>query len=470
MSLSGRTAKVHFIGIGGIGMSGIAEVLIRLGYSVSGSDAQNSETTSRLTQMGAKIQIGHTKNFCEQIKPNVIVYSSAIKKENPEYAWAKEKHVPLISRAEMLGEIMRLKRGLAVAGSHGKTTTTGLVSLILKEAQLDPTVVIGGKFDAIGSNAAWGEGQWLVAEADESDGSFMRLSPELAIVTNIDREHLDHYGSFEEVKKIFFNFIDRIPFYGTAVLCSDCEHLFSLKDEVNKNTLWYGFNKEKSPDAWIEILEQNTVSRFKIYLKEDSGYKFWLEAKLCVPGKHNISNAVAAALTAKLLEVDKQQISQSLEKFKGVRRRFEVKGFWNQHPIIEDYAHHPTEIRATLDAAKQIYPTKPLIVCFQPHRYTRTRDQWAEFSKCFTGSNVVLSLPIYSASEPEEAWTKDYNYEKFSKNIVHVEKSIYCSSKEDMVSKLNELESQKLISLDSPVLILGAGDINKIIPNIKSHD
>ncbi len=457
MSLKNRKTRVHFIGIGGIGMSGLAELLLKLGHQVSGSDAASSETTKRLQSLGAKTNLGHSKEFITSCNPSVVVYSSAINPSNPEVVFAKANSIPLIQRAEMLAEIMRLKRGIAIAGSHGKTTTTGLSSLLLKSAGLDPTVVIGGRFDAIGSNAAWGEGEWIVAEADESDGSFLRLTPEMAVVTNIDQEHLDHYGNFSSVKKAFFDFIDRVPFYGRAILCADCPNLFSLAPSLNKPVLWYGTDEKKQPDFLVKSIEQSAKPQFEIHIREKgtATYKLWLKTSLSVPGLHNILNASAAAIAARELGISELTISKALTDFRGVSRRFELAGTFENSPVIEDYAHHPTEIRATLQAARAVYPKQKPIVLFQPHRYSRTRDQWAQFATCFEEASVVLNLPIYAASEMKEDWTKDYDEANFANNIQGVH-AMFCPNVDDMFLQLKKQLSQHPTT---PVFILGAGDI-----------
>ncbi|MEO5667903.1 MAG: UDP-N-acetylmuramate--L-alanine ligase, partial [Bdellovibrionota bacterium] len=340
MSLVARTRRVHFVGIGGVGMSGLAEILCRSGHFVSGSDQSASDTVEALRKLGAHIQIGHGEEIVVKSKPDVVVYSTAVSHENPELRYARRERIPIIRRAEMLAELMRLRRGIAIAGSHGKTTTTGLVALILQEAGLDPAVVIGGRFDAIGANATWGQGQWLVAEADESDGSFLRLSPELAVVTNIDREHLNHYGTFEKTIEAFEEFLDRLPFYGRAVLCSDCDITRKINTTLQKPSWTYGFDVNHKPDFWIELIENSAHPRFRIHRysgsraeNEEGKYTLWLEVTLSVPGVHNVLNATAAAIVARELETKDAVILKALEKFKGVRRRFDLRGQWAAGPL-----------------------------------------------------------------------------------------------------------------------------------------
>ncbi len=465
MSIIDRSRKVHFVGIGGVGMSGLAEILCRSGHSVSGSDITESETTDKLRSLGAQIQKGHSEAIFKEIVPDVLVYSTAVSKDNPELLFARKNKIPLIRRAEMLAELMRLRRGIAVAGSHGKTTTTGLLSLILREAGLDPAVIIGGKFDAIGSNATWGEGQWLVAEADESDGSFNRLAPEMAIVTNIDKEHLNHYGSFEATLRAFEEFLDRLPFYGKAVLCGDCPNVREVIKTLNKPFVSYGFNKKLDLDYWIEVLEDTATPSFKIYKvgsKEISNFaeELLMEIKLSVPGRHNVLNASAAAIMALELGVEEEAICRALLGFNGVSRRFDHRGTWKNGPLIEDYAHHPTEIAATLQACSAAYAKKPYVV-FQPHRYSRTRELWEEFGTCFEGAEKVFTLPIYAASETRELWVDDLDCQNFSRNIKNVTAE-YCEDFAKVVSSLGLIAKQE----NRPLLILGAGNIFKIIPEL----
>jgi UDP-N-acetylmuramate--alanine ligase len=472
MSLIARTRRVHFVGIGGVGMSGIAEILLRSGHFVSGSDLNASETIETLTKLGAEIQMGHAEDILLRTRPDVLVYSTAVSHENPELRYARREKIPIVRRAEMLAELMRLRRGIAIAGSHGKTTTTGLVALILKEAGVDPAVVIGGRFDAIGSNATWGQGQWLVAEADESDGSFLRLTPELAVVTNIDKEHLNHYGTFEATLEAFEEFLDRLPFYGRAVLCSDCANIRSLLVAVKKPICTYGFEQEHRPDYWVELLKDSASPRFKIHRlsgsrseTEEGSYSLWLEVALSVPGRHNILNATAAAIVARELETKDEVILSALKKFRGVSRRFDLRGTWALGPLIEDYAHHPTEIRATLSACRAAYSKAPLIV-FQPHRFSRTRELWDEFAECFDTAEKVWVLPIYAASEPREVWTETYDGVYFARNVKGVSAD-FCGDFESVLNSVAEwVKSSGETSLDRPLLVLGAGDVHKIIPEL----
>src|SRR3954447_11094976 len=393
-----KIQRVHFVGIGGIGMSGIAEVLLNMGFSVSGSDMKESSVTDRLKAMGATIFVGHR---AENIAgAEVVVTSSAISRSNPEVTEAHELHIPVIQRAEMLSELMRLKYGIAIAGMHGKTTTTSMVAAVLAAGGLDPTVVVGGRVDAMGSNARLGKSQYLVAEADESDRSFLKLSPILSVVTNIDREHMDCYRNMRDVKNTFVEFMDRIPFYGMIVACNDDPLLRKLLPEVQRRTVTYG--TRRGSDFLIKAEEtkregngdSRPYSRFQVtYQKRDLG-----EFTLHVPGAHNVLNATAAVAVGLGLDVPVDAIRTALDQFRGVDRRFQLKGRAGGISIIDDYGHHPTEIKATLAAARQCGFRK-IHVIFQPHRYTRTRDLIEEFTTAFADADTLNVLDIYAASE-----------------------------------------------------------------------
>jgi UDP-N-acetylmuramate--alanine ligase len=394
-----KIQQIHFVGIGGIGMSGIAEVLLNLGYKVSGSDLKHSSVTERLAALGASVFEGHR---AENISgAEVVVTSSAIATENPEVLEAHKLHVPVIQRAEMLAELMRLKYGIAIAGMHGKTTTTSMVAAVLAGGGLDPTVVVGGRVDAMGSNARLGKSRYLVAEADESDRSFLKLSPILSVVTNIDREHMDCYRNMRDVKKTFLEFMDRVPFYGMVVACNDDPLLRRLLPEVQRRTLTYG--TKRGSDFLIKLengstsslrVEGQPLSRFRVsYLNKDLG-----EFTLHVPGVHNILNATAAIAVGIGLDVDVEAIRAGLDQFRGVDRRFQLRGRAAGVSVIDDYGHHPTEIKATLAAARQCGFRKVHVV-FQPHRYTRTRDLMDEFTAAFADADSLFVLDIYAASE-----------------------------------------------------------------------
>lgn len=386
-----KIQRIHFVGIGGIGMSGIAEVLLTLGYKVSGSDLKESPVTERLRGLGATIYIGHRAENVAGAE--VVVTSSAISRDNPEVAAAHSASIALIQRAEMLAELMRLKYGIAVAGMHGKTTTTSMVASVLAAGGLDPTVVVGGRVDAMGSNARLGKSQYLVAEADESDRSFLKLSPIIAVVTNLDREHMDIYRDMADVEQTFVDFLDRLPFYGMAVVCGDDERVRSLIPRMARRAVTYG--ERSGNDFRLEMMPRGQgFSRFSVAYKNASLGEF----QLFVPGMHNVLNATAAIAVGVGLDIPADQIRAGLEHFRGVDRRFQVKGKAAGVTVVDDYGHHPTEIRATLAAAKQ-YGCKRLHVIFQPHRFTRTRDLMDEFASAFGDADILQVLDIYPASE-----------------------------------------------------------------------
>lgn len=374
-------------------MSGIAEVLLNLGYKVSGSDLRESETTRRLVGLGGKVNVGHNGQLIAGA--DVVVVSSAVKEDNPEIIAAREAHVPVIPRAEMLAELMRLKKfGVAVAGSHGKTSTTSMVGWILAEAGLDPTVVIGGKVNNIGSNAKLGAGEFLVAEADESDGSFLKLSPVIEVVTNIDLEHLDHYRDIGEIKEAFLAFINKIPFYGAVILCMDDPHITDLLPAIGKRVISYGL----TPQADIyarDLMSEGLSSKFEVC----RGEKVLGEITLPLPGRYNIYNALAAISVGLELDISFEVIASALQNFSGVQRRVQVKGEVNNITVIDDYGHHPTEVRATLEGLREAWPKRRLVVLFQPHRYSRTQALHKEFCTAFFGADLLVLTDIYAASE-----------------------------------------------------------------------
>jgi UDP-N-acetylmuramate--alanine ligase len=393
-----KIQRVHFVGIGGIGMSGIAEVLLNLGYKVSGSDLKSSLVTERLARLGASVFEGHRAENIASAE--VVVTSSAISIANPEVTEAHKLHIPVIQRAEMLAELMRLKYGIAIAGMHGKTTTTSMVAAVLAAGGLDPTVVVGGRVDAMGSNARLGKSQYLVAEADESDRSFLKLSPILSVVTNIDREHMDCYRNMRDVKKTFVEFMDRVPFYGMVVACNDDPLLRRVLPEVQRRTVTYG--TKRGSDFLINLdtplpgpkNEAGPLTRFRVmFHKQDLG-----EFTLHVPGAHNVLNATAAIAVGIGLDVGVNAITAALDQFRGVDRRFQLRGRVGGVSVIDDYGHHPTEIKATLAAARQCGFGK-IHVIFQPHRYTRTRDLVDEFTTAFADADSLFVLDIYAASE-----------------------------------------------------------------------
>jgi len=417
-----RYRIIHFVGIGGIGMSGIAEVLHNLGYEVTGSDVKESETTSRLRNMGVKVYIGHRAEHVDDA--HVLVISSAVSPENPEVIEARKKSVPVIPRAEMLAELARLKYGVLVAGAHGKTTTTSLISAIFARAGLDPTIVIGGRLKATGANARLGQGAFLVAEADESDGSFLKLSPTIAVVTNIDREHMDFFKTIEALKEAFLSFINKVPFYGTAVVCIENEQLRELLPSVHRRYITYGLTPEAH--LYPDTIQRGflSVSFNAIYKGKNVG-TFYLPA----PGMHNLLNCLAAIGVALVLKIDVRTIKDALREFSGIQRRLELKGEAAGVLVFDDYGHHPTEIRATLKALKEGLQIRHqlseggeqkagrLIVLFQPHRYTRTKDLIDDFSGAFSDADMLVVLDIYPAGEqPIEGVTSAVLLEKIKKS------------------------------------------------------
>jgi UDP-N-acetylmuramate--alanine ligase len=443
----GRVRRVHFVGIGGIGMSGIAEVLLNLDFEVSGSDVRESALTQRLGPMGARICIGHRAENLGDAQ--VLVYSSAVKADNPEVVEALRRKIPVIPRAEMLGELMRLKFAVAVAGAHGKTTTTSLVASVLAQAGLDPTIVVGGRLLAMGTNAKLGEGNYLVAEADESDGSFLRLPPTIAIVTNIDEEHLDHYGSFEAVKDAFVAFANKVPFYGADIVCLDDPHVQSILPRLEKRIVTYGMHTQA--DVTGRIVESTDVAtRFEV----TSGRERLGEIRLRMPGEHNVLNALAAVAVGRELEIPFDATSRALEEFLGVARRFEIRAVEHDVVFVDDYGHHPTEIAATLRAARNSY-TRRIVTLFQPHRYTRTQLLLEEFGRAFFDTDVLFLSDIYPASEtPIPGVTSQVLADKVReyghKSVHHIP-----NDKEKLTDAV-----ASTIQRGDLVLTLGAGDIS----------
>ena len=386
-----RYQNIHFVGVGGIGMSGIAEVLLNLGYRISGSDQKRSPITARLKKKGARIHYGHKASHIEGAQ--VVVISSAVRPSNPEVAAAKKSGIPVIPRAEMLAELMRLKYGIAVAGSHGKTTTTSLVGQVLSGAGMDPTMVIGGRLNSLRSNAKLGKGEFLVAEADESDGSFMKLNPTIAVITNIDPEHLDHYKDFEALKETFVAFANKVPFYGSIIACVDHPVVQELLPRSQRKVVTYGLQNPADYSAEkisAEGLRQRFIVQFR---KEKLG-----EIVLQSPGRHSVSNALAAIAVGRELDISFRNIAQALKAFRGVERRFQVLCN-NGITVIDDYGHHPVEIRATLGALRAAFPGRRLVTLFQPHRYTRTRDLFSGFTQAFGDADKVFLTEIYPAGE-----------------------------------------------------------------------
>lgn len=440
---------IHFVGIGGIGMSGIAELLLNLGYRVSGSDLRRTSITDRLQDLGGAIFEGHHGDQIEGA--DVVVVSSAIDDSNPEVSSALKASVPVIPRAEMLAELMRLKYSIAVAGAHGKTSTTSLVATVLAAGGLDPTVVIGGKLKSIGSNAVLGQGDYIVAEADESDGSFLKYSPAIAVVTNIDREHLDFYKDLDDIKNVFLSFIDRIPFYGLVVVCLDDEAVQDLIPKIRKRIITYGLSPQADLQA-RNIASKELASRFEVLHKGNPLGKI----TLCLPGEHNVKNALASVAIGLELGIEFNTIKVALEKAEGVQRRLEVKGDARAMTIIDDYGHHPTEIKTTLAALSQGWPGRRKIVVFQPHRYSRTKALFDDFARSFYLADVLLVMPIYAASEqPIEGVDSRLLCDSIQ---AHGHKEVhFVDGKQAAVELLTDIASPADV-----VLTLGAGDVYRV--------
>jgi UDP-N-acetylmuramate--alanine ligase len=441
----GKIQKIHFVGIGGIGMSGIAEVLINLGYKVSGSDLRESEITRRLAGLGGSIAYGHRAGNLEDV--DVVVTSTAVKRDNPEVAAALERKIPVIPRAEMLAELMRMKYGVAIAGTHGKTTTTSMVATILSHGGIDPTVVIGGRLDSIGSNAKLGQGKFLVAEADESDGSFLKLSPTIAVVTNIDEDHLDYYSGLDEIKQTFVEFINKVPFYGLAVLCLDDLNLQGILPQVKKRTITYGLNSQADFQA-ADIEHNGERTSFSVlYQGEELG-----RLAIRMPGRHNVLNALAAVAVGLELDIPFAAIAEGFTDFGGVGRRFQIKGEPNGVMIVDDYGHHPVEIRATLAAARKGWERR-VVAVFQPHRYSRTEALFDEFVTAFNQADHVVVMDIYAAGE---APLEGVSAEQLAEGIrEHGHRSCrYTGSAEATLAHLVEE-----VGAGDIVLTLGAGNV-----------
>jgi UDP-N-acetylmuramate--alanine ligase len=441
--------KIHFVGIGGIGMSGIAEVLLNSGYVVSGSDLQESEATRRLRSLGASVFVGHQEENLSG-NPSVVVISTAVKYSNPEVLEARRRHIPVIPRAEMLAELMRMKYGVAVAGSHGKTTTTSLIAAVLSAAGLDPTMVIGGRVHMLGTNAKMGQGEFLVAEADESDGSFLLLSPTIAVVTNIDREHMDFHQTMERLNDSFLTFMNQVPFYGLAVLCIDDANVHGLLPKVKKRFTTYGLSTEAEYSA--ENLKMTAAGVQFAALRHG---KLLGQLRLNLPGRHSATNALAAIAVAHELEIPFTRVVEGLGAFTGIHRRFEIKGEPKGILIIDDYGHHPAEIRATIGAIRDSW-NRPLTVIFQPHRFTRTRDLFDEFLTAFEGADRLVLTEIYPAGEdPISGITGEALYQAIKrKGHLDVE---FVPDKNQIAQRLAERLNSGEIALS-----LGAGDIYKV--------
>ncbi len=434
-------SKVHFIGIGGIGMSGLAELLKNMGAVVTGSDMTDSQNTQRLKSLGIQVFIGHAMENIQQ--PDVVVYSSAVPKENPEIKRAKVLKIPIIPRAEVLAEVMRLKRGIAVGGTHGKTTTTSMIASILIHGRMDPTIVVGGRLDLIKSNSLLGQGDWLVAEADESDGSFLRLTPDIAVVTNIDNDHMEHFKTSENLDSAFIDFASRTPFYGLTIACGDDARVRRVFQDFNKRILYYGFDSKNDLVIRGEKTRYDVLSKGKLLGRFD----------LNLPGRHNALNAAAAVAVAMEAGLDFQTCAAGLSLFVGVDRRFHWKGEAKGIKVYDDYGHHPTEIAAVLQAFREKFPENKIKVLFQPHRYSRTQTSWDDFLKCFNEADEVFVTDIYAAGEKP---VPGIDGEKLAKQIKHPQVRFVGPSK----TALGKIDKDLT---DGDVLVtLGAGDIWKV--------
>ncbi len=434
-------ARVHFIGVGGIGMCGLAELLHNMGARVSGSDLVENAQTRRLLDMGVEVRIGQKPEHVRAAE--VAVYSSAVKADNPEFREARHRKIPLIPRAEALAEIMRLKRGIAIGGSHGKTTTTSLAASVFLEAKAEPTIVVGGRLDLIKSTALLGQGEWMVAEADESDGSFLRLSPEMAVVTNIDNDHLDHYGTVENLKKAFFDFASRIPFYGLAIVCGDDPVAREVFADFPKRLLFYGFGEGN------DLRLRGEKREYQVDLGGSRLGSFTLQ----VPGRHNALNAAAALAAGLEAGFPFDVCAKGLRSFGGVDRRFQFKGRADGVDVYDDYGHHPTEIRAALAAFREKFPDRRIVAVFQPHRYSRTLLCWDQFLGCFAGADRVLICDIYAAGEMP---INNISAERLAAEIDHPSAAHLAGGADRAARVRGELAPGDVL------VTLGAGDVWKL--------
>jgi UDP-N-acetylmuramate--alanine ligase len=441
-----NTQRLHFVGIGGIGMSGIAEILLNLGYAVSGSDLVLSNVTGRLQQQGATVYQGHAAAHVQGA--DVVVISSAVQSDNIEVLTARAQHIPVIPRAEMLAELMRMKYGVAIAGTHGKTTTTSLVATVLAYGGLDPTVLIGGRLNSLGSNAKLGQGEYLVAEADESDGSFLLLSPTISVVTTVDAEHLDFYGDLAAVQRAFVQFINKVPFYGCSIICLDQPHIRSLVPQIRRRYITYGLTTQADYMA-RDLRLAGLRSHFEVFRIGERLGQFSLN----LPGTHNVANALAAIAVGVELDIPIAAIAQALEEFSGVHRRFDRRGVRDGITVVDDYGHHPEEIRQTLRAAKAVWPEARLVVVFQPHRYTRTHLLQQEFCTAFHDADALVLLDIYAAGEtPLPGVTTGLLYEDL---ISQGQREVYyVRERAEVVPFL-----RRYLCANDILLTLGAGDV-----------
>jgi UDP-N-acetylmuramate--alanine ligase len=445
MYRKGRIQHIHFVGIGGIGMSGIAEVLLNLGYHISGSDLKETEVTRRLQTLGCEISYGHRKENVKEA--DVVVVSSAIRQGNPEVEVAEQRLIPVIPRAEMLAELMRMKVGIAIAGTHGKTTTTSLIATVLAAGGLDPTVVIGGRLNSIGSNARLGQGEFLVAEADESDGSFLKLMPTIAVVTNIDPEHLDYYSGIEEIKETFLSFINKIPFFGLAVLCLDHPNIQSLIPKLKKRFTTYGLTTQADFQA-KEITFEGLSTTFDVLRQRREVGRLRIQ----MPGLHNVYNALATVATAFELDIPFRIVQETLQDFSGIQRRFQIKGERKGVLIVDDYGHHPVEIVATLKAARTGWGRR-IVAIFQPHRYTRTKALFRDFLTAFYDADILILTDIYAAGEDRIEGVEAKALFEGLREYGHKDVT-YLPDKKEIIEHL-----LRIIAPGDLVITLGAGDI-----------
>lgn len=458
-----KVKNIHFVGIGGIGMSGIAEVLINLGFNVSGSDLATNATTKRLVSFGATIYQNHAKENLGEA--DVVVVSTAVRQNNPEVIEARERHIPIVPRAMMLAELMRFKQGIAVAGTHGKTTTTSLIASILAEAGMDPTFVIGGKLESASTNARLGAGEHIVVEADESDASFLHLSPILAVVTNIDQDHMETYGhDFEKLKNAFVEFLQQLPFWGMAVLCIDDENVREILPRVTKPVTTYGFSEDASIRA-SAIRADNGKMHFRV--TRVNGVTTEFDVTLNLPGRHYVLNALAAIAIASELNVPDAAIIKALAEFKGVGRRFErygevATGKGGTFTLIDDYGHHPVELRAVIAAARDAFPNRRLVLAFQPHRYTRTRDCFEDFVQVISSVDVALLTEVYSAGEAPIVAADTRTLIHAIRVIGKVE-PIFVESKDDLPAAI-----LSTVQPDDVVLVMGAGSVGQVASETKA--
>lgn len=442
----GKIKNIHFVGIGGIGMSGIAEVLLNLGYTVTGSDRSLSEVTDHLAHIGAAIYEDHSPDNVKNA--DVLVYSSAVTPDNPEVQEAFRRKIPVIKRAEMLAELMRLKFGIAISGTHGKTTTTSLTGAVLTEGNLDPTLIIGGRVRSLKSNAQLGSSEFLVAEADEFDKSFLKLIPTIAVITNIESDHMDSYNNMEDLINSFIMFANKVPFYGRVIVCLDNPGVQEILTRIQRSITTFGFNKQADIQA-DNVKHSSSGMSFDVnFIKYKLG-----RIRLKIPGEHNVLNALAAIAVGMELDIPFEKIKAGLEKFSGVNRRFEIKGIYNNIMVVDDYAHHPTEIEVTLKGARQAWPERRIVAVFQPHLFSRTRDFYMEFARAFFQVDVLVVTDIYPAREKPIQGVSGKLIAETAEKLGHRE-VFYFPDKKTLAA-----EVLKLLQPGDMVLTIGAGDI-----------